>query len=143
MKRLLGLIALLVATGAFAQSAPPKAAKKPQIKPQRIWSTRGCIRGQDQMLRRFTNELRRLRRHWLGMRSPPRPLLGWSKRLRLRRGRRPLPTLQCFLGSRPTATASGLSVQLRPIGGFGPILPEEIGGVSEVTYAGKGVVIVV
>jgi hypothetical protein len=36
MKRLFGLVALLVATGAFAQTAPPKAAKKQplQIKPQ-------------------------------------------------------------------------------------------------------------
>ncbi|MET4121986.1 hypothetical protein ABIB90_008258 [Bradyrhizobium sp. JR4.1] len=29
MKRLVGLFALLIATGAFAQTAPPKAAKKP------------------------------------------------------------------------------------------------------------------
>ncbi|MET4297165.1 hypothetical protein ABIB06_007838 [Bradyrhizobium sp. LB8.2] len=37
------------------------------------------------MRRRLTDELRRLRRHRLGMRRPPRPPLGWSARLRLRR----------------------------------------------------------
>ncbi len=36
MKRLIGIIALLFATSALAQGAPPKAAKKPavQAKPQ-------------------------------------------------------------------------------------------------------------
>ncbi|MCK1700719.1 hypothetical protein IVA86_04550 [Bradyrhizobium sp. 146] len=36
MKRLIGLVALLITTGAFAQTAPPKPAKKPPIhvKPQ-------------------------------------------------------------------------------------------------------------
>ncbi|MET4035777.1 hypothetical protein ABIB94_007478 [Bradyrhizobium sp. JR7.2] len=35
-KRIIGPIALLITTGAFAQTAPPKAAKKPpvQVKPQ-------------------------------------------------------------------------------------------------------------
>lgn len=36
MKPLIGLIALLFTTGAFAQTAPPKAAKRPsvQLRPQ-------------------------------------------------------------------------------------------------------------
>ncbi|MCK1343299.1 MULTISPECIES: hypothetical protein [unclassified Bradyrhizobium] len=59
----------------------------------RSWSTRGCIRGQHRMRRRLIHELRRLPRYWLGMRSPPGPLLGWSTRLRLRRSRRSLPPL--------------------------------------------------
>ncbi|MCS3765814.1 hypothetical protein GGE24_007683 [Bradyrhizobium centrosematis] len=49
MKRLFGLIALLIATGAFAQTAPPKAAKKPpvQVKPQAPMGCKpvGTVRG--------------------------------------------------------------------------------------------------
>ncbi|TYL96166.1 hypothetical protein FXB40_12705 [Bradyrhizobium rifense] len=49
MKRLVGLIALLITTGAFAQTAPPKAAKKPpvQIKPQALMGCKlvGMVKG--------------------------------------------------------------------------------------------------
>jgi hypothetical protein len=49
MKPLIGLIALLFTTSAFAQTAPPKAAKKPpvQVKPQPPMGCKlvGTVRG--------------------------------------------------------------------------------------------------
>lgn len=49
MKPLIGLIALLFTTSAFAQTAPPKAAKKPpvQLKPQAPMGCKlvGTVRG--------------------------------------------------------------------------------------------------
>lgn len=49
MKRLIGIIALLITTGAFGQTAPPKPAKKPpvQLKPQAPMGCKlvGTVRG--------------------------------------------------------------------------------------------------
>jgi hypothetical protein len=48
MKPLIGLVALLFATSAFAQTAPPKAAKRPvQIRPQAPMGCKfvGTVRG--------------------------------------------------------------------------------------------------
>lgn len=49
MKPLIGLIALLFTTGAFAQAAPPKAAKRPpvQVRPQAPMGCKlvGTVRG--------------------------------------------------------------------------------------------------
>jgi hypothetical protein len=49
VKLLIGLVALLFTTGAFAQTAPPKAAKRPpvQIKPQAPMGCKlvGTVRG--------------------------------------------------------------------------------------------------
>jgi hypothetical protein len=49
MKPLIGLIALLFATSAFAQTAPPRAAKRPpaQLKPQAPMGCKlvGTVRG--------------------------------------------------------------------------------------------------
>ena len=49
MKAAVGLLSLLFATGAFAQTAPPKAAKKPaeQAKPQAPMGCKmvGTVRG--------------------------------------------------------------------------------------------------
>jgi|SRR3954452_11462439 len=49
MKPLIGLIALLFTTGAFAETAPPRAAKRPpaQVKPQAAMGCKlvGTVRG--------------------------------------------------------------------------------------------------
>jgi hypothetical protein len=49
MKPLVGLVALLFATSAFAQAAPPKAAKRPpaQVRPQAPMGCKlvGTVRG--------------------------------------------------------------------------------------------------
>lgn len=76
MKPLIGLVVLFFATSAFAQTAPPKAAKRPpaQVRPQApwVWFANWSARSEAPRSGRVTALLRRQRRK-LHSQQHPRP----------------------------------------------------------------------